>query len=1079
MNTLAQAIASGHTRARPSFWRSLRALMLWLALALLLTGGGGGVYFYLRADQELRIIIQRKLSERYPDLDVQVGEAKILQGEGIRLRRISLIDRRTEVHGQRQELIFVDEILLRCQPKLPQLVQGQLTIQHVAVRGATLRATRFPDGHWDLEQLAVQPSAGDNLPPVTVESSVLEVIDRAGEVPRVMRLEDVQVSATPIWAPRSAEAVEGSSESAGRLMVWDIQAGFRNTFLRRGTVRGRVAPQSGVWELQGQLEELVVSAEFLRSVPEGWGPHGIPGEQFEARTLVNFQVFRQETESRPRFAIDGQIISGRWEDGRLPQHLTDLRGSFRADPNGWSAHDLQATFGDSQLTLSCGADGLRADSPLWITGQAERIPLSAALAERLPPAARRLWDKYQPIGTAHAQFNIEFDGRTWRPQIEATMEDVSITWYRFPYPLQHCRGKLSYTPSRLQIDAVGLANAQQVAVRADIQNPGPSFVGRVDVQSLGWIPWEDAITQALDSPAREVVESLGARGQVQVAATMERKQPGGTPGDLSLNLFLRDGWISFDQFPYPLQNVSGRIVLADGQWTFQSLEGRNGSCVVQGVGTCRPGAFGETALYFSASDVPLENELRDALPGSARKMWNDMAPRGSIDKLRVEWHKRHDGTPGQLQVVLQELAAQPNRGESTPVTLQPVWLPYRWEQIQGTLAIENGGWKLSRFRGHHADTTVDLDATGATQSDGSWTADIQHLNVERLTLNRELLAALPTSLSRSLQHLDERGQFTLQGNVQAVSDGQTAAPRWTWDLLAQIDQAALAARVPISNIFGQARLAGVQQGAEFRMHALLDLESVMVRQIQLVNLKGSLLASPAGVILGNFPGSNQQGIDTTPLTCNLLGGELEVQATVQNEPNMPFQTRFILRDGDLRSTSRELALTEQSIDGKVSLDVGLTGSLDGWHTLQGSGNMRLREATVYELPQMVALLKLLEARAPDRTAFTSSDSTFQIRGDRVYFDQIDLYGDAITLKGDGEVDLQRQLNLQFYTIMGREARWVPAVRPLLGEASRQFLLIRVQGTVDQPVMTREVLPGLNEGLRRFFPELVADNHPEK
>jgi hypothetical protein len=74
------------------------------------------------------------------------------------------------------------------------------------------------------------------------------------------------------------------------------------------------------------------------------------------------------------------------------------------------------------------------------------------------------------------------------------------------------------------------------------------------------------------------------------------------------------------------------------------------------------------------------------------------------------------------------------------------------------------------------------------------------------------------------------------------------------------------------------------------------------------------------------------------------------------------------------------------------------------------------------------------------------------------------------LKGIGEMDFQRKLNLQFYTIVGREQHWIPLIRPLLGEASRQFLLIHVVGSLDQPQMTREVLPGLNDQLRRLFPE---------
>jgi hypothetical protein len=66
--------------------------------------------------------------------------------------------------------------------------------------------------------------------------------------------------------------------------------------------------------------------------------------------------------------------------------------------------------------------------------------------------------------------------------------------------------------------------------------------------------------------------------------------------------------------------------------------------------------------------------------------------------------------------------------------------------------------------------------------------------------------------------------------------------------------------------------------------------------------------------------------------------------------------------------------------------------------------------------------------------------------------------------------LDRHINLDFYTIVGGEKRWVPFMRPLVGEASRQFLRIHVTGTPDNLHMRREVLPALNETLKQLFPE---------
>ena len=160
----------------------------------------------------------------------------------------------------------------------------------------------------------------------------------------------------------------------------------------------------------------------------------------------------------------------------------------------------------------------------------------------------------------------------------------------------------------------------------------------------------------------------------------------------------------------------------------------------------------------------------------------------------------------------------------------------------------------------------------------------------------------------------------------------------------------------------------------------------------------------------------------------------------------------------------------QDITGKVSAVVHLTGAKAGLHTLQGSGQVRLREADIYQLPVMTRLLSVLSLRDPDDTAFTSSDIDFRINGEQMYLDRIDFSGDVLSLKGQGWMDLNRQINLNFYALVGREEFQLPIVKTLLAEASRSILLIQVVGTVDQPQVIRKALPDLDETLQRIFPE---------
>jgi hypothetical protein len=142
------------------------------------------------------------------------------------------------------------------------------------------------------------------------------------------------------------------------------------------------------------------------------------------------------------------------------------------------------------------------------------------------------------------------------------------------------------------------------------------------------------------------------------------------------------------------------------------------------------------------------------------------------------------------------------------------------------------------------------------------------------------------------------------------------------------------------------------------------------------------------------------------------------------------------------------------------------------------GKLWLRNADIYELPVMVALLKILSIKRPlDTTAFTASDIDFRINGEDVYLDRMVFDGDAISLKGTGEVNFDRRVHLNFYTLVGSESRRIPIVWPLLADASRRILMIEITGTLDEPVTTRHVLPGLNSTLQQLFSEELGGSPP--
>ncbi len=110
-------------------------------------------------------------------------------------------------------------------------------------------------------------------------------------------------------------------------------------------------------------------------------------------------------------------------------------------------------------------------------------------------------------------------------------------------------------------------------------------------------------------------------------------------------------------------------------------------------------------------------------------------------------------------------------------------------------------------------------------------------------------------------------------------------------------------------------------------------------------------------------------------------------------------------------------------------------------------------------------MKILRVKDANRTAFDSSDVDFTINSGSIDLNRIELIGDAFSLIGNGKVDFNHQIDLNFYSIMGRGRWYIPVVSELYRAGSQQVLWINVDGTCENPTTHRNVLPQLNDTIQ--------------
>jgi hypothetical protein len=86
---------------------------------------------------------------------------------------------------------------------------------------------------------------------------------------------------------------------------------------------------------------------------------------------------------------------------------------------------------------------------------------------------------------------------------------------------------------------------------------------------------------------------------------------------------------------------------------------------------------------------------------------------------------------------------------------------------------------------------------------------------------------------------------------------------------------------------------------------------------------------------------------------------------------------------------------------------------------------------------------------------------FNVQGDQLYFEQLNLLGETVSLYGKGESGFDRQIDFVFYTLL-EPAMPIPLWKTVAGQVSQQTLQLNVVGTWDDPDVRPETLPGISQ-----------------
>ncbi len=1066
----AQGIASIIAWLVNTCWFFFKWGILLVLIAALTIGG----YFYLRMDDEIRRYAECLLADHYSDLDVRVGGARFEAGQGVTLRHLLLSKRGPQ--GELRPLVEIEEIELHGNFDVESLIAGKPEIQQIVLRQAHLHAVRSASGHWNLSVLGPPPSAGERPAAIKIVDASVTLTDSGNPIAEPLVVRGIRLDVTS----DSSNIATQPGERPERLykITGAIDGPHAESFL----FQGQFNSVGGAFGVEAQINQLAISPELLRSLP-GIDPALLEWGQLSGKANLQLTAERLgQTDAPVTWKTNFQISEGHAVIEGLPRQIRDLSVEGSASDQRLAIREARARVGKTRLVLACDRYGWTRAAPLALQARAIDLTIDESLREIFPPAIEKIWQRFRPVGQVKASIVLRYNGQKWQPDITIDCLDVALEdREKFPYRVDHGRGRVRFfdlgdgSGGQLHVDLQAEAGDRPVTITGRLtgmaslgEPPRPQPPGWFEIQGENlWI--SDDLLNALPSKSAQVVRSFDPHGRFSVRWRSERMVAGGKP-QTETDLTFHDGQVRYDKFPYTLTHINGRLQERSGVWKFENLVSRDpeGNREIRCHGTSEPTANGrQLSLLFTGTEVALDDSLRLALPKDFQKTWAALRPIGRVGFRADIRHQVGDKKPSIL------LDVNPLR---QTVSVEPTFFRYRLDKLDGSISMNDGKVTMKNLRASHGQTTMMTDATWVRTPQGGWQFDLSNLHVDRLTANYDFVLASPLGLRKVIEAIKPKGSFSIHhGDLRFTRDraGSTHL-RSEWNFQLGCQQNDLELGVPLDNVSGVIQLAGRHEGNSSFTVGQLDIDSAFWKGIQFTNLRGPLWVDNDECRLGRGATDKINQIQNRknprePIEANLYGGQFSLDANVQLESAGRYTVAVQLDKADLQRMSTEYLGGTTGLTGTLTGKGTLTGMGRSPDLMEGGGQFAIRDASMYELPVMARMLKVLRNRVPDKTAFNGVDAQFRLDGNKVVFDELNLLGDAVSLYGKGSISFDKQLDLAFHTSVGRNDLNLPVLRSMIGQASANLLLIKVTGAADNPEVRREALPVVND-----FVEQITD-----
>lgn len=1007
--------------------------------------------------------------------------------------------------------IRIDSLWLRGSLSATDLLQGHFQPTAIEFDTVLVDLPLSADQHLCFPKLTLPKSSTKIILPnsISLDDVTLQVSDGQGRPLHRFSGLHCKVTREQSLLPDDAEDVPEAPLAAATNTAWQIGGQVRGLTEQPIQVCGRV--DSIGYDLAIHCAPFYwhpqASANFLSWLPP----------QAQVLSGISGQVTLDEAKLKGEWVTKEKLVStsdpavSRWQQigiqelvatgqlseivvqhALLPQPILRAGAKFRATAAGVQFTEVVGSISEGNFAGWLEIqDWSRPQATIQVRGH--QIPFNHRWVGLLSERMQQAWQTFQPEGhfDCDLQFAMSADGAlTKRGTVDA--RDVKFLYREFPLPVSQVNGRINLENDNCQFNLEANDPRCPVVFEGWANDMGPNWTGQIDVRSTKFHPYSESLLDGLQKKpeAVRVIQDMNFAGMLAANGFIKKSIPK-EPADVRFNVNIHGGELRHRLFPYRMFGLTGMVSLVNGVVSAEKIEGVSSTGNITISGQSIPGSQWWVNVVGRA--VELNQELYQALSANQKSVWDQISPQGTLDHLLVRVQNLGSG----LQVSVDAYQQPSTPRDPSNLRIEPNWFRYALDRLSGKVHYSNGEIKISDIQGWHGNIPVSFDADGQSHAE-YWQMTIRDLLTGQIPIDHDIKQALPHSVRTAANRMALTGSVVVQGNVSifqrlnqpasvdvaASETGEiarvgdmtstetaTLRPNLSWDLRIDVENAAANLGVPVQHIHGNMQLRGLSNQETAYCGGQVHFDSAMVQGVQTTAIQGPYWCNEQNVLFGTAVGQLPADIQSQScgsidsVTANCFGGRLSMDGQVVLDDEIQFQIQSSASQIDLAQLAKELAPQTREIVGFGSASLLLAGTSTGTHSLDGGGRILINDAKLYEVPFFLQLLKTLQVKTPDKTAFDKGSIDFGIKGSDIECHRIELNGDAISLIGTGRANLSQELDLNFYTVLGRNNFYLPVLSDLVHAGSQQLLWISVKGTVEKPLLTRETFRALNEAVR--------------